>query len=47
MATKIRQSNLDNSVITGLTEVTTVADDTDVFLVYDTSAGVLKKIQKK
>ena len=43
---KIRQSNLDNSVITGLTEVTTVADDTDVFLVYDTSAGRLKKIQR-
>ena len=43
---KIRQSNLDNSIITGLTEVTTVADDTDVFLVYDTSAGVLKKIQR-
>tara|TARA_Y100000114_G_C11754650_1_gene326223 strand:+ start:493 stop:1974 length:1482 start_codon:yes stop_codon:yes gene_type:complete len=43
---KIRQSNLDNTVITGLTEVTTVADDTDVFLVYDTSAGRLKKIQR-
>jgi hypothetical protein len=43
---KIRQSNLDNSIITGLTEVTTVADDTDVFLVYDASAGVLKKIQR-
>ena len=43
---KIRQSNLDNSIITGLTEVTTVADDTDVFLVYDTSAGRLKKIQR-
>ena len=44
---KIRQSNLDNTVITGLTEVTTVADDTDVFLVYDTSAGRLKKIQRR
>ena len=44
---KIRQSNLDNSIITGLTEVTTVADDTDVFLVYDTSAGRLKKIQRR
>ena len=45
MATKIRQSNLDNSVITGNTELSAVAAADDVLLVFDTSSGTLKKIQ--
>jgi len=42
---KIRQSNLDNSIITGLTELTqgNIAS-TDLTLVYDASTGTLKKI---
>lgn len=43
---KIRQSNLDASVITGHTELATTAASDDVFLVYDTDAAALKKIQK-
>ena len=43
---KIRQSNLDPTVITGQTELAELASDTDVLLVYDTTAGVLKKIQR-
>ena len=41
--TKIRQSNIDNSVITGNTTLSGAAAEDDVLLVYDTSAGVLKK----
>jgi len=44
---KIRQSNLDNSIITGLTELSTVAADTDFMLVYDASSGSLKKIKRQ
>ena len=44
MATKIRQSNLDNSVITGNTTLSGAAAEDDVLLVYDTSAGGLKKV---
>src|SRR5210317_650249 len=42
---KIRQSNIDESIITGNTELSAAAAGDDVFLVYDTSAGVIKKIQ--
>ena len=45
MATKIRQSNLDTSVVTGLTELAEARADGDFVLVYDASAGALKKIQ--
>lgn len=38
--------NLTTSAFTGQTELAALAADNDVFLVYDTSAGVLKKIQK-
>ena len=43
--TKIKSSNLDNDVVTGLTEDTSPAAD-DVIIVYDTSANSLKKVQK-
>ena len=43
--TKIKSSNLDNDVITGLTEDTSPAAD-DVIIVYDTSATALKKVKK-
>ena len=46
MATKVRQSNLDNSVITGNTELTATAAADDVLLVFDTSSSSLKKIQR-
>jgi hypothetical protein len=42
---KIRQSNIDDSIITGNTELSASAAGDDVLLVYDTSAGVIKKIQ--
>ena len=42
--TKIRQSNIDNSVITGNTTLSGAAAEDDVLLVYDTSAGGLKKV---
>ena len=45
MATKIRQSNLDNSVVTGLTELSSERADDDLVLVFDTSTSELKKIQ--
>ena len=37
---KIRQSNLDNSVVTGLGELTSVAT-TDQTIIYDASTGTL------
>jgi len=40
---KIRQSNLDNSIVTGLGELTSVASG-DQTIVYDASSGTLKKI---
>jgi len=46
MTTKIRQSSLDPSVISGQTELAELAAETDVLLVYDTSAGALKKIKR-
>jgi len=42
---KIRQSNLDNSVVTGLGELTSVASG-DQTIVYDASTGTLKKISQ-
>ena len=38
--------NLESSAITSKTELSALAADDDVFLVFDTSASVLKKIQK-
>jgi len=45
MATKIRQSNIDNTVITGNTELSATAAGDDVLLIFDTSSGTIKKIQ--
>ena len=42
---KIRQSNLDNSVVTGLGELTSVASG-DQTIIYDASTGTLKKISQ-
>ena len=39
-------NDLKTVAFTGQTELAELAADNDVFLVYDTSAGVLKKIQK-
>jgi len=41
---KIRQSNLDNSVIIGNAELAETAAANDILLVYDTSSGTIKKI---
>ena len=46
MANKIRQSNLDASVITGHTELSETVNVNDVLLVYDQSAGTLKKVTR-
>ena len=45
---KIRQSNLDNSIVTGLTELTSgnIAT-TDQTIIYDASTGTLKKITQQ
>ena len=40
----ISEEHLDNSVIIGNTELAESANSGDIFLVYDTSAGTLKKI---
>jgi hypothetical protein len=42
----ISEEHLDTTVFTGNTELSATAADDDVLLVYDTSAGVIKKIQK-
>ena len=42
----ISEEHLDTTVITGNTELATDAADDDVLLLFDTSAGVIKKIQK-
>lgn len=47
MTTKIRQSSLDASVVTGNTTLSSAAADTDLILVYDQSAGGLKQISRK
>ena len=44
MDPKIRQSNLDNSVITGNIELTEAANDSDILLIYDVKNKIhLKK----
>jgi len=42
----ITKEKIADSVITGQTELATVAADDDFLLIYDTSVGTLKKIQK-
>jgi len=42
----ISEEHLDTTVVTGLTELSESANDSDVLIIYDTSAGTLKKIQK-
>ena len=42
----ISEEHLDITSITGHTELSETANDADVLLVYDTSAGTLKKIQR-
>ena len=44
MATKIRQSNLDNTAVTGHTTLSANAETNDKLVIFDTSAGVLKTI---
>jgi len=41
---KIRQSNLDKSIITGNTELAESAAANDILLIYDATAGVIKKV---
>ena len=45
--TKIRQSNIDPSVITGNTTLNENANLSDLVLVYDQSSGTLKQISRK
>jgi len=42
----VSEEHLDVTAITGNTELSASADDDDVLLVFDTSAGVIKKIQR-
>ena len=42
---KIRQSNIDEAIVTGLTELAEKRADGDFVLIYDGSTGSLKKIQ--
>ena len=42
----ISEEHLDVTAITGHTELDAVADDTDVLLVFDTSASAIKKIKR-
>jgi hypothetical protein len=42
---KIRQSNIDEAIVTGLTELAEKRADGDFVLIYDGSTGTLKKIQ--
>src|SRR5210317_412160 len=39
----ISEEHLDTTVITGLTELAETANDSDVLIIYDASAGTLKK----
>jgi hypothetical protein len=43
MATKIRQSNLDPTVISGNTALGEIANNSDSLLIFDASSGTLKK----
>jgi hypothetical protein len=45
--TKIKQSNLDKTVITGQTEKSGIAADADSILIYDSASDNLKKIQRQ
>ncbi len=47
MATKIRQSNIDNTVITGHTELAEIPANNDTILIFDATAGAIKKVQRK
>jgi hypothetical protein len=42
---KIKQSNLDNSIVTGLDTIADI-NDSDTLLIYDASAGGLKKVSR-
>jgi hypothetical protein len=42
----ISEEHLDTTVITGLTELSETASDSDVLIIYDASAGTLKKVLK-
>ena len=42
----ISEEHLDVTAITGNTELSATADDADVLLIFDTSAGTIKKIQR-
>src|SRR6056300_370839 len=42
----VTDANFDNTVLTDQTELSATAADDDILLIYDTSAGTLKKIQK-
>jgi hypothetical protein len=44
MTTKITNSNLDATIVSGLTELNETIGSGDFILIYDTSEGVLKKI---
>jgi len=44
--TKIRQSNIDDSIITGLTDLNAVPAGGDFVLFYDQSAGTLRKVSR-
>src|SRR6056300_133357 len=43
---KIRQSNLDNSIVTGLGDLGSNVSSADQIVVYDQSSGTLKKISQ-
>jgi len=43
---KIRQSNLDNSIVTGLGDLGSNVSSTDQIVIYDQSSGTLKKISQ-
>src|SRR5210317_650182 len=42
----ISEEHLDTTVVTGLTELAETANDSDVFIIFDASAGTLKKVLK-
>ena len=46
MATKIRQSNLDASVVSGHTALGETANSSDSILIFDASSGTLKKVTR-
>jgi hypothetical protein len=42
----ISEEHLDTTVVTGLTELSETANDSDVLIIFDASAGTLKKVLK-